>query len=970
MSGDTSLDETAEKTEINHHHKTKSSSDGVVLSSLMPQAASSTSPDQHDSNRVTSESVTEKDTHSSNGTHISSSADKEKSGLTVKISLGGNVGSAEENVYDSGMDVETIVFPDDEESQSLQELNDKKEEDDDEIMEGDTSLGAKTTTAPVIDTGDCAKKEHDTTAFENTNNPAGTREDMSAEYSSIPLSTSLHTTGKEGGGEEEDGSSSHNIISSNTATLTSTSHTSRSSSGIVNTTPTSSGGSSTMASSFLDSLSEDQRRVRTRHLPGATGFRKLHKSEIKRDMALCKAMLLQARGKVSGRSRSGSVSAAPTGGTKEDSSKTKEKSKTDGDKMDIDGEGSSSLGAGGGSEEQPPPSDEESPPTAPAVISAPTGGGKTNSKSSAKSTADNSINSLPTAFTLPYLVTPSLCVDLDDKPILSATPNTITSGVDNTADQPQSTKEGQGQQFRVFSSPRVIESITAFNPPRPPESVGPKKMHRLCRWERNPHAVESDMDKYRKTVERTRQELRKAEVERERIELLGCHLRNHFLKQFSAMRVEMELLNDAHTETQIECVKAAGLLTSKTRSRGGVHAMRDVISVLKSRGAKLDSGKDIAVPMELDGDDCAGSIKPWYGPGVGGICTEPSNASFARGWLLPGDAVDSPYGCGSVISVSGPTQLDVGAPSVVDDAVAIRRQCGVDTQDTHHGFGVLDADKTAKALATTPVGSENIPQSRKTTSQSHRSQHGLTVILPPRICVRLPFGIGFFPPGSLTIMENPASYSDAQLVNRWMAMLETAQVMGTSLDANTIENYRDNQEVARLTKKTQDKMGDDIVEKDDLVDSSQPSTATASTIACGGYDNTSLDSEIVPRGVGAGAGAGTVRGTNGSDMDISGKSLNSENISSVVETKLDGHLKSNIKQENVGRAMGKLLKFGCGILPTPSYLGGGLDQFSLDQLETNVEALINRRGGVVGKVSSFYNSACGLLSINLYKSML
>jgi len=963
MSETASLTETAKRAETDHDHGIEPSSDGAGISSVsMPQATSASPPDQDQTKSIASESTTDRDRDISNDAEHASgdSLDKETSGFTVKISLGGsNVcsGGDEENARDSGMDVETITFPFEEESRSRQkQLKDKKEAEDDEIMEDDSSLvGTKTSALSATDDGDGDKKEHDV-AFESTTTPAGVKEDTLAEYSNITLSSSLHTTSKEGE-DEEDGLPSNNMMSNNTATLTSTSHTSRSSSGIVNNVTTSTGGSSSMATSFLDALSEDQRRVRTRHLPGATGFRKLHKSEIKRDMALCKAMLLQARGKMSGRGRSGSMSTASNAGTKEDSSKTKESSKTDVDKMDVDGDGSSTLG-GGGSEEQPPGSDEETAPATPVVVSASTGGGKTSSKSSAKSAPDNSIKPLPTAFTLPHPVTPSLCVDLDDKSILSATPNNITSGGINTTTHPHSTKEEQAQQFRVFSSPQVVESITAFNPPRPPESVGPKKMHRLCRWERNPHAVENDMNTYRKTVERTRLELRKAEVERERIELLGCHLRNHFLNQFRAMKEEMGLLNNVHTETQIECVKAAGLLTSKTRSKGGVHAMRDVISVLKSRGAKSDLSKDTAVPMAVDEDDCA-DASACYAPGVGGICADPSNPSLARGWLLPGDAVTSPYGCGSVVSVFGPTQLDVGAPSMVESAGPNRRQRGADTQDTHHGFGVLDPDVTAKGLVTTAAGSEKMPQSRETTSQRHQHQRqsGLTTILPPRICVRLPFGIGYLPPSSLTIMENPSSYSDAQLSNRWKAMMETAQVMGTSLDANTIENYRDNQEAIRLSNETLEKIGGDVVDKDEnLIDSFHLPTTTANVNAnadvtvCGGYDNTSIDSERAPRAVGVGTGGGT----SSSGMDISGRcthSATSENSSSIANTRLEGHLKSS-KLENAGEAMGKLVRFGCGILPTPSYPGGALDQFSLDKLETNVEVLINRRGGVVGKPSN------------------
>jgi hypothetical protein len=54
------------------------------------------------------------------------------------------------------------------------------------------------------------------------------------------------------------------------------------------------------------------------------------------------------------------------------------------------------------------------------------------------------------------------------------------------------------------NSPHVVETVTAFNPHRPPESVGPKKKHRMMRWERQPLDVDIDLKSYRKTVARTR----------------------------------------------------------------------------------------------------------------------------------------------------------------------------------------------------------------------------------------------------------------------------------------------------------------------------------------------------------------------------------------------------------------------------------------------------------------------------------
>ena len=47
----------------------------------------------------------------------------------------------------------------------------------------------------------------------------------------------------------------------------------------------------TSTTSFLEALSVEERRVRTRHLPAVNEFRKLHKNEIKRDLALVRSLL-------------------------------------------------------------------------------------------------------------------------------------------------------------------------------------------------------------------------------------------------------------------------------------------------------------------------------------------------------------------------------------------------------------------------------------------------------------------------------------------------------------------------------------------------------------------------------------------------------------------------------------------------------------------------------------------------------
>ena len=448
--------------------------------------------------------------------------------------------------------------------------------------------------------------------------------------------------------------------------------------------------------SFLDSLSEEQRRVRTRHLPDVAGFRRLHKSEIKRDMGLVRKML-KAAASAKGGKRSTSIDE----GTGRD---------TEAEKMDVDVIASEP--------EDESMSDVEAQP----VTRAKSGRGHLDNLDLANIMENPD---LPSIFSLPYTESPYICTDVEGK---AAPSNELPS---------------------LFSSPKFVESITAFNPPRPPESVGPKTMHRLSRWERNPQDVEFDLNKYRKTVTRTRNELHKAEDERERIEAVGQHLRTHFMTQLQCMRHEMDLLNESYEGTQTQCVKAADLLTSKTRSRGagrGSSVMKDVLSVLKSRGDAIITESDES--KSASGSSCS--------LGVGGISND-RNPLLANGWLLPGDKVSSAYGEGVVAHTFGPTVLDVSAPP-------------------------------PSSLQTKSASEREPPQSQQPPTSEKRTNGG-SVILPPRICVTLPFGLGYFCPENLKSMETPSMLSDDQLAKRWMNMIETSKSVGSCIDFAAVDNY-------------------------------------------------------------------------------------------------------------------------------------------------------------------------------------
>ena len=93
-------------------------------------------------------------------------------------------------------------------------------------------------------------------------------------------------------------------------------------------------------------------------------------------------------------------------------------------------------------------------------------------------------------------------------------------------------------------TPREVEVVVAFNPPRPPESMGAKKKHRMLRWERRPADIEVDLSNYRKTVQRTREELRNAKKECERILTVDNYLRRHFLQHLKFLNEELLRVGD------------------------------------------------------------------------------------------------------------------------------------------------------------------------------------------------------------------------------------------------------------------------------------------------------------------------------------------------------------------------------------------------------------------------------------------
>lgn len=508
--------------------------------------------------------------------------------------------------------------------------------------------------------------------------------------------------------------------------------------------------------SFLDNISEEQRRTRMRFVPAVDGMSTLSKSEIKHDLQLARAI-------VSG-GHSSSLS----------SRRVRSKRKDDDDEEMVDEEDGTGQ------------SDDE----------------RVNDHAiSSDNSGSDHFRYSSKAFVAP--------------PSEQLHRQIYANGASDDGD-------GSSKVFSyASSSPHIVESTTAFDPPRPPESVGPKKKHRMMRWESRPEDVEMDLDSYRKTVQRTRKELKNAQTERHRIEAVSGHLRSHFLSQLSALNDEGQLLNEELEKIQLDCVKAADLLQSRTRSRGvgkGSYVMKDVLNILKSKGMEISEkdkateGAKTAKEKVMNGSETASS-------GIGGVDAkgltdwsqkrELQPAPLANPYILVGNKVNTPYGEGLVKHVYGPTILDINAESPESNLAGNTSS----NKTVQHGFGAPDSVASANTTEAKEESNDDKNDSNNAIEEKgHKGSETGTVkktkvkaeeekttqstnigqLLPPRVCVQLPFGTGYFPISEVTSQECVSSYSDSMLVSRWKGMVDQSMTMAGTIDFVAMANVPEN----------------------------------------------------------------------------------------------------------------------------------------------------------------------------------
>lgn len=495
------------------------------------------------------------------------------------------------------------------------------------------------------------------------------------------------------------------------------------------------------ATSFLDTLNEEERRVRTRHIPNATGFRKLCRSEIKRDLAVARYLVKKANS----------------------------------NKHNHNEEEDSTMASDNAS---------------------------SSDKSLSSSNHRTSKITDPSGVFLPPI----------SESIYIYTKDDARKNGENTATEPKINKEEE----EYLRSPWVVESMTAYTPPRPPESVGQKKKNRLARWEANPQLVDTEIESYRKTVQRTREELSKAELEKERILDTGCFMRNHYRAHIEAMEDETQCLDDMLEQLLTGCVQAADLLTSKTRSRGIAtkHVMRDIMSVLKQRQPSF-------------------TMESWCNSGIGGVTlgSQASKLDVASGWLLPMDKVRTPYGDGVIHEVFGPSILNVNQSSSLS-----AQNSSQSSTFKPHGFGA--SSSSSSGISKKSNGFTNQMQKKKS-MRSHVDPSKGIILIPPRVSIKLPYGMGYFAPKDvLHIANENQHFSNHQLVSRWKAMIESSQHMKYSLDTLPMDCLLYDYQASSIDNQTKQ----DSSDKDETcVDVEQEQNADPKTISSqGGNQNSSL----------------------------------------------------------------------------------------------------------------------------------
>lgn len=567
----------------------------------------------------------------------------------------------------------------------------------------------------------------------------------------------------------------------------------------------------TSMTSFLDILTEEQRRVRHRHIPTVDGFRKLYKSEIKSDITLarrsCRKRQLQQQLQLQQRRSS-------------NNSKSSSEDNVDGSTtpMDVEDHVHESEGMDdtmvveeeeGIVDDNNEDGDENPSETTLHEDNITEDSSSNNVNLKNKDVSDAFI--LPTREARQCALGGQLANLLESTDFENAIGNASTSSkklkASAVAAASLSTASTTSGPLMLARSPKLVDSLTTFNPPRPQESTTAKTLHRMKRWEANPSEIEVDLRNYRKTVCRTKEELHIAEEERVRVESVASFMRNHFMEHLKSYRAEMLAINEGLVKTNARCCKLLDdeklqMRNSTVTTRGGAggsggsgKGMEDVLATLKTLGKK-GVGSDVEQKGEAPTD--------WRIKGVGGVCADASGAGgreertamMAKGWLLVGDEVivSSTGDEGIVVSIDGMTMKSDASSGV---EAKVKKEDKKENEPAVSSSSPKDAD-TMDVDTPLNTGKENAGASMTKTEGATKSSSTKpdSLVKAPSIGVKLTKSgnvqtytlaeIEFHPDKISSTLLN---LSDSALARRWECMVNTALANCAGHDILAMDEY-------------------------------------------------------------------------------------------------------------------------------------------------------------------------------------
>lgn len=476
--------------------------------------------------------------------------------------------------------------------------------------------------------------------------------------------------------------------------------------------------------SFLsDSLTEEERRTRTRYIPAVEGMNALRKNEVKSDLLLARTL-------------PGTVSSSKTSKNKQNQ---RDSPSDDVVMDDVDNDESEQA---------------------------------VSKETNKNPSLDDEVRKM---------------IDLGHH-IELVVPSAVFRPPPESSEADNDVKAGQVGTKRP--APFQVDSITAFSPPRLPESVSAKKKHRMARWQHNPAVMDVDLQIYHKTVQKQREALKHAEIEFQRVQVIDNHLRRHFLQHIKGLNEEMALISKDLGAEQLKCVKATEWYLPTSRSRGrndektGMKAMKDMFHGLRRLDVELQSKREV---LQLSSKD-----KLEQTAGVGGVSgdsfmewrrsTDFKTSKLAAAWVVQNDnVVISSFGGvrGAVIHFFPYSPLDPTAEPPHD--VFPKKKMPID-----YSFG----SGFSGARRNSPFGSKSSPPKKKikAAAAAQDDQSAFGKMVAPRFAVRLPFGVGFFSVASVVSTEDPSTYTNEKLAERWKRLIETASSVAPTLDIETMFN--------------------------------------------------------------------------------------------------------------------------------------------------------------------------------------